>query len=344
MVILSEILHDGVDGMDNMSDNPLEKYKNLVAWQEKKLLEGKREIEDLKILYDNIVEHGTLIENDLENANVETKKLLNSMKKYLSPQLFNSIVNSSAKGSDLSYKRKKFTIFFSDIVGFTQITDMIEPEALSSLLNDYLNEMSKIAVKYGGTIDKFIGDAIMIFFGDSDSGDERESARQCVRMGLEMLKKIKALSEDWLSRGSPSHLKVRMGINTGFCTVGNFGSNDRMDYTLIGGQVNIASRLEKLSDENSISISNSTYNFVKEIVVVEPPVSMGIKGISHPIEVYKLIRLKDDDEVVNGVYCIETDNGFVLKPISFDNKYTSEPEKGIIIQSLEAALKNVRKK
>ena len=93
MVILSEILHDGVDGMDNMSDNPLEKYKNLVAWQEKKLLEGKREIEDLKILYDNIVEHGTLIENDLENANVETKKLLDSMKKYLSPQLFNSIAH-----------------------------------------------------------------------------------------------------------------------------------------------------------------------------------------------------------------------------------------------------------
>ena len=69
---------------------------------------------------------------------------------------------------------------------------------------------------------------------------------------------------------------------------------------------------------------------------------MGIKGISHPIEVYKLIRLKNEDEIVNGEYCIETDNGFVLKPISFDNKYTSEPEKGIIIQSLETALKNIR--
>jgi class 3 adenylate cyclase len=327
-----------------MGDNPLEKYKNLAAWQEKKLLEGKREIEDLKILYDNIVDHSTLIENDLENANVETKKLLNSMKKYLSPQLFNSIVNSSAKGSDLSYKRKKFTIFFSDIVGFTQITDMIEPEALSSLLNDYLNEMSKIAAKYGGTIDKFIGDAIMIFFGDSDSGDNNEPARQCVQMGLEMLKKIGSLSEKWIARGSPSHLKVRMGINTGFCTVGNFGSSDRMDYTLIGGQVNIASRLEKIADENSISISNSTYNLVKEMVIVEPPVTTKIKGINHPIEVYKLIRLKNEDEIVNGEYCIETDNGFVLKPISFDNKYTSDSEKGIIIQSLEVALENIRKK
>ena len=159
-----------------------------------------------------------------------------------------------------------------------------------------------------------------------------------------MLKKTKALSEDWLSRGSPSHLKVRMGINTGFCTVGNFGSSDRMDYTLIGGQVNIASRLEKISDENSITISNSTYNLVKNIVVVEPPVSTEIKGINHPIEVYKLIRLKGESEIVKGEYCIETDNGFVLKPISFDNKYTSDSEKGTIIQSLETALENIRKK
>lgn len=327
-----------------MGDNPLEKYKNLAAWQEKKLLEGKREIDDLKILYENIVEHGTLIENDLEKANVEMKRLMNSMKKYLSPQLFSSIISSSDKDTDLSYKRKKLTIFFSDIAGFTQITDMIEPEALSSLLNDYLDEMSKITVKYGGTIDKFIGDAIMIFFGDSDAGGDNESAKQCVRMGLEMLNKIGSLSEKWIARGSPSHLKVRMGINTGFCTVGNFGSSDRMDYTLIGGQVNIASRLEKISDENSITISNSTYNLVKDMVVVEPPVSTEIKGISHPIEVYKLIRLKDKSEIATGEYCIETENGFVLKPISFDNKYTSDLEKGTIIQSLESALESIRKK
>lgn len=337
-------LPSSLNRLGNMSDNPLEKYKNLAAWQEKKIIEAKREIEDLKIMYDNVVEHSSLNEDDLEKANVEMKILLDSMKKYLSPQLFNSIVSSSAEDSDLSYKRKKFTIFFSDIVGFTQITDMIEPEALSSLLNDYLNEMSKIATKYGGTIDKFIGDAIMIFFGDTESDDDSVPAKQCVRMALEMLRKTNALSGEWLARGSPSNLKVRMGINTGFCTVGNFGSDNRMDYTLIGGQVNIASRLEKISDENSITISNSTYKFVKDIVVVEPPVSIKVKGISHPIEVYNLIRLKDDDETINGEYYIETENGFVFKPVSFDNKYTSDSEKGLIIQSLEAALGNIRKK
>lgn len=135
-----------------------------------------------------------------------------------------------------------------------------------------------------------------------------------------------------------------MGINTGFCTVGNFGSNDRMDYTLIGGQVNIASRLEKISDENSITISNSTYNFVKDIVVVEPPVSTKIKGISHPIEVYKLIRLKSEDEIVKGEYYIQTQNGFVLKPINFDENFTSKEEREVIIQSLESAFKNLKEK
>lgn len=330
--------------MANNNENLLEKYKNLASWQEKKILEGKREIEDLKILYENIVDHSTLNENQLEKTNVEMKELLNSMKKYLSPQLYNSIITAPSKLLDLSYERKKLTVFFSDIVGFTQITDMIEPEALSSLLNEYLNEMSIIAVKYGGTIDKYIGDAIMIFFGDSENSDETEQGQQCIRMAFEMMEKTKALSEGWLEKGSPSHLKVRMGINTGFCTIGNFGSKNRMDYTIIGGQVNIASRLEKISDENSITISNSTYKFVKDIIVAEPPVSRIVKGISHPIEAYKLLRLKDEDELkVNG-YCIPTDNGFVLKPISFDENYTSETEKNIITRSLETALDNIRRK
>ncbi|MCK5674876.1 MAG: adenylate/guanylate cyclase domain-containing protein [Spirochaetales bacterium] len=330
--------------MASANDSQIEKYKNLAAWQEKKILESKREIEDLKILYENVVEHSTLNEDELEKANLETKELLNSMKKYLSSQLFNSIVRAPSKDLDLSYKRKKFTIFFSDIVGFTQITDMIEPEALSSLLNEYLNEMSEIAVKYGGTIDKFIGDAIMIFFGDTDFSDEDEPGKQCIRMALEMKKKTEALSEGWIAKGSPSHLKIRMGINTGFCTVGNFGSSNRMDYTIIGGQVNLASRLEKISDENSVTISNSTYKLVKDIVVVEPPVSKSIKGISHPIEVYKVIRLKDEEEQSKSEYCITIDNGFVLKPISFDKNYTSESEKGIIVSSLELALDCIRKK
>ncbi len=326
-----------------MKESSLEKYKNLASWQEKRILKAKREIQDLQIMYDNVIEHSTLIENDLENTNREMQGLLESMKKYLSPQIFNSIINSSKKDVEISYERKKLTVFFSDIVGFTQITDMIEPETLSSLLNDYLSEMSLIASQYGGTIDKFMGDAVMVFFGDSESEDEQESARQCIRMAWAMLKKTKILSEEWIARGSPSHLKVRMGINTGFCTVGNFGSSNRMDYTVIGGQVNLASRLEKISNDNSITISNSTYKLVKDIVVTEPPVSREIKGINHPIEVYKVLRLKNDEEIIKGKYYIPTETGFVLKPISYDTNYTSKKEKDTIVHSLESALESIRK-
>ncbi|RKY77752.1 hypothetical protein DRQ07_08345 [candidate division KSB1 bacterium] len=134
-----------------------------------------------------------------------------------------------------------------------------------------------------------------------------------------------------------------MGINTGFCTVGNFGSSNRMDYTIIGGQVNLASRLEKISNKNSITISNSTYKLVKDIVITEPPVSREIKGINHPIEVYKVLRLKNDEEIIKGEYCIPTETGFVLKPISYDTNYTSKKERETIVHSLESALENIRK-
>ncbi len=326
-----------------MDENITGNYKIIITQLKKEIIRLTEELQDLRIMYDNTVEHGTLIENDLEETNRKLKILLGSMKKYLSPQLYNSIVESGSEEVQLSYKRRKLTIFFSDIAGFTQITEMIEPEALSDLLNHYLDDMSKIALKHGGTIDKYIGDAMMVFFGDPEFIDDETHARQCVLMAVEMLEKIRILSDEWLARGSPSQLAVRMGINTGFCTVGNFGSENRMDYTIIGGQVNIASRLERIAEVNSIYLSNSTYNLVKEIAVVEPPRSTTVKGISHPIDVFKLIRLKNEEERTEGRYCIATEGGFVLKPISYDSRYASRLEREKIIQSLETALRNMKK-
>ncbi|MBA7484110.1 MAG: adenylate/guanylate cyclase domain-containing protein [Spirochaeta sp.] len=326
-----------------MDENIIVKYKNLIIQLKKEIMRLTEESQDLRIMYDNTVEHGTLIENDLEETNRMLKILLGSMKKYLAPQLYNSIVKSGDEEVQLSYKRSRLTIFFSDIAGFTQITDMIEPETLSELLNQYLDDMSKIALKYGGTIDKFIGDAMMVFFGDPEFIDDETHARQCVLMAVEMQDKIQILSDEWLARGSPSRLSVRMGINTGFCTVGNFGSENRMDYTIIGGQVNIASRLERIAEENSIYLSNSTYNLIKEMAVVGPPLRITVKGISHPIEVFKLIRLKNEEERTEGRYCIATEGGFVLTPISYDSRYASRLEREKIVQSLETALRNIKK-
>jgi len=301
----------------------------------------KEELNDLRVLYENTVEHSTTIENALENKNQHINTLITSMKMYLSSQLYNSIIKGTMD-TKLSYKRKKLTMFFSDIEGFTRITDMIEPETLSGLLNEYLTVMSDIAVMYGGTIDKFIGDAIVVFFGDPDFIDDETHARQCVLMAVEMLDRIKILSKHWADAGAPSGLGVRMGINTGFCTVGNFGSENRMDYTIIGGQVNIAARLEKIAERNSIYISETTYAFVKDIIRVDEKQKVRVKGVHFPIGVYKVLGIKDTNQIVENLLQ-KNGRGFTLQPVSFDADVDTDEYREGVESVLEEALGILRK-
>ena len=133
---------------------------------------------------------------------------------------------------------------------------------LSILLNSYLNEMSKIALKYGGTIDKFVGDAILIFFGDPETKGDKEDACSCVLMALEMQERMHHLKNLWENQGITNPLEIRIGINTGYCNVGNFGSENRLDYTIIGGEVNLASRLESNAMTGQILISQETLSLI----------------------------------------------------------------------------------
>merc|ERR1712000_315322 len=163
--------------------------------------------------------------------------------KYVAPQVWESIF-SGRRQAKLEPQRKKLVIFFSDIVGFSSLSEQIEAESFTDLLNQYLTEMSRIALKYGGTIDKFIGDGIMIFFGDPKSKGTKRDALACVSMAIEMRRHMLKLRKQWAEHGMTAPLQIRMGINTGYCTVGNFGTESRMDYTIIGKEVNLASRLE----------------------------------------------------------------------------------------------------
>ena len=215
------------------------------------------------------------------------EELTNKLSKYLSPQVYQSIFSGKQNVKIEAY-RKKLTVFFSDIKGFTEITDRLEPEVLSSLLNSYLNEMSKIALKYGGTIDKFIGDAILIFFGDPESKGDKEDAKACVLMALEMRERMKHLRKLWEDQGISNPLDIRIGINTGFCNVGNFGSEDRLDYTIIGGEVNLASRLESNAEIGQILISHETYALIKKDVICQQKDEINVKGIAHKIQTYQV--------------------------------------------------------
>ena len=144
------------------------------------------------------------------------------------------------------------------------MAEKLEPEILTNLITDYLTKMTEIAIESGGTVEKYIGDAIMIFFGDPESRGIRNDALACVTMAFKMKKSLNGLRKHWKKLGLAEPLDVRMGIHTDMCTVGNFGSVDRLDYTVLGNGVNLASRLESIADSNEILISENTFNLVKK--------------------------------------------------------------------------------
>jgi adenylate cyclase len=241
-------------------------------------------------------------EMELEDANRSTREaadeigrkhreleaLSNKLAKYLSPQVYASIF-AGKQEVKLASQRKKLTVFFSDIAGFTETTDQMESEDLTQLLNQYLTEMSRIALEHGATIDKYVGDALMIFFGDPETRGIREDALACVRMAIAMQKRMRDLSALWRDSGIERPLACRIGIHTGYCTVGNFGSEDRMDYTIIGGAVNLASRLEHEAPEGGILISYETYAHVKDEIRCEEVGRIRVRGIGHPVATYRVV-------------------------------------------------------
>jgi PAS domain S-box-containing protein len=232
------------------------------------------------------------LNEEVNVKNEQLQALSNKLAKYLSHQVYRNIFEGKKDVKIESY-RKKLTIFFSDIHGFTELTDRVESEVLTAALNKYLNEMSKIALDHGGTIDKYIGDAIMIFFGDPETLGEKEDAIACVKMAIAMKKRLKEMRREWDVLGISKPLRVRMGINTGYCTVGNFGSEERLDYTIVGGAVNLASRLETAAEVDEILVSEDTFSLVKEEIACELHGEISVKGIAYPVKTYTVRDLID---------------------------------------------------
>jgi adenylate cyclase len=229
----------------------------------------------------------------LSVANAKLANFSTKLSKYFSPEVYNSLFTGELDVK-VQTQRKLLTIFFSDLEGFTELTERLEPEVLTELLTHYLTEMSKIALRWGGTIDKYIGDAIMIFFGDPASKGEKADAVNCVRMAMEMVDQLAEVRAIWKDKGLALPLNARMGIHTGICTVGNFGSEDRLDYTVIGNGVNLASRLESNAKPNSILISEDTYLHVRSEINCSKNNTIKVKGVSYPVQTYKVEGLMVD--------------------------------------------------
>ena len=227
-------------------------------------------------------------EAELAEKTHALEQLSGQLAKYLSPQIYDSIF-SGRQEVKIASNRKKLTIFFSDIAGFTETADRLESEELSQLLNHYLTEMSQIALEHGATIDKYVGDAILIFFGDPESRGAKEDALACVKMALAMRSKMHQLADVWRQSGIERPLHVRMGIHTGYCTVGNFGSENRLDYTIIGGAVNLASRLEEQAEPGEILVSYETFALVQDQILCEEIGSIEVRGIAYPVATYRVV-------------------------------------------------------
>ena len=223
----------------------------------------------------------------LSVANAKLANFSTKLSKYFSPEVYNSLFTGELDVK-VQTQRKLLTIFFSDLEGFTELTERLEPEVLTELLTHYLTEMSKIALRWGGTIDKYIGDAIMIFFGDPASKGEKADAVNCVRMAMEMVDQLAEVRAIWKDKGLALPLNARMGIHTGICTVGNFSSEDRLDYTVIGNGVNLASRLESNAKPNSILISEDPYLHVRSEINCSKNNTIKVKGVSYPVQTYKV--------------------------------------------------------
>ena len=266
--------------------------------QETELKDLKKELSRLRLEANLRKSLATQLEKQkkvAEDAKAEAQSKTQQMEdvsgqlaKYLSPQIYESIFSGKQNVEVKSY-RKKITVFFSDIVNFTVISDKLESEELTALLNFYLNEMSQIALKHGATIDKYIGDAIMIFFGDPESFGIEEDARRCVAMAVEMQQRMAELWGYWSKHfGLKKDLEIRVGINTGYCTVGNFGSEDRLDYTVVGAAVNLASRLESAATPSGILVSEETYFQVKDYFSFDAPQQLELKGLERGVIAYEV--------------------------------------------------------
>ena len=229
-------------------------------------------------------------QKELEKTQVQLKLRNYRLSKYLSPTLLKAI--QSGKDVKLETHRKKLTVFFSDIKGFSELAEELEGDVLTSLLNNYLSEMSQIALQHGGTIDKFIGDAIMVFFGDPTSNGVKADCTAAVSMAIAMKKHMKELQRRWASQGIETPMEIRMGLNTGYCAVGNFGTENRLDYTLLGTEVNLASRLESAAEPGEILISHETYSLVKDQIMCRDKGDIQIKGYQQPVRIYSVVDFR----------------------------------------------------
>lgn len=224
--------------------------------------------------------------NEMAKGLLERDKVRNLLGKVVSPDVATELLKS--KELKLGGEERTMTAFFSDIAGFTSISEKMEPAGVVDLLNEYLSAMSDIIYEFGGTVDKYIGDAIVAFWGAPLAVENHPEL--CVKAAVAMQKKLMELRASWRVQGRPE-LFIRAGINTGRMVVGNMGSKDRMDYTIVGDAVNLAARLEGANKHYGANILTSEFTqvHIREKFLVRELDIVRVEGKEEPVRIFEVI-------------------------------------------------------
>ncbi len=226
----------------------------------------------------------TVIAYRYVNEQKEKEVLRRTFEAYFPPAVVRKIMLNPSLVIAAGQK-KELTILFSDIKSFTTHSSTLTPDEIQKLLNEYFDSMVEIVFKYEGTVDKFIGDGLMVFFGDPEP--QPDHAVRCVKAAIDMQQKCRELKARWVQEGK-FPLMIRIGINTGPVVVGNMGSDRRLSYTVLGADVNLAQRLEANAPVEGIMIAQRTYDLVKDRIPTRPLEPIMVKGLDKPIKVYEV--------------------------------------------------------
>jgi class 3 adenylate cyclase len=246
-----------------------------------------------------IIDSRTKMLKTIFDVSEERLRLVNFIRetfgRYISSKVVDEILESP-EGQKIGGRRMTVTVLMSDLRGFTSLSETRDPEAMVQLLNRYLEQMSRIILKYDGIIDEIIGDAILAVFGAPENhGDDPERAIACA---LEMQNSLIQLNEENIQSGYPP-LEMGIGINTGSVIVGNIGSELRMKYGIVGSAVNTAARIESNSIGGQVLIGESTFRHAKEKIKAESPRNIMMKGMKKPLVFYCVTAIKFDDYIVS---------------------------------------------
>jgi len=246
---------------------------------------GEFRDEDLQLLSGIAIQAALAIENArlYRNIQVEVRRR-NNLQRYLAPAAVEQIIDGTRE-LNLGGEMREVTVLFSDIRGFTRLSEELPPNEVVGMLNEYFNEMSRIIFRNEGTIDKFIGDAIIVVFGGALS--HTDDPQRAVRTAMEMQAAMKELNARWESQRRKT-FKIGVGVTTGDVLYGNVGSEQRMELTVIGDTVNMASRLADIAAGGEVLVSGSTWNCCDGIISGIRPERMEVQGKADPVEVYRV--------------------------------------------------------